>query len=126
MRKSQGNFRSRFNSTLEIHPVNEHIFICFNQETQTKYEKSIQQIKQLKEEMEELKKYYNELKAKEGFNGKTEAQLLEEKARLIVDKQNMEEQSIAYKNILKEFETLKTSHTRLSEEKNTLSTKVFH
>jgi len=95
-----------------------------HKETQTKYEKSIQQIKQLKEEMEELKKYYNELKAKEGFNGKTEAQLLEEKARLIVDKQNMEEQSIAYKNILKEFETLKTSHTRLSEEKNTLSTKI--
>ena len=76
--------------------------------------------------MEEFKKHYNELKAKEGSNGKTEAQLLEEKARLIVDKQNMEEQSIAYKNVLKEFEALKTSHTRLSEEKNNLSTKVIH
>jgi len=83
-------------------------------------------VKQLKEEVEELRKCYTELKAKEGSNGKTEAQLLEEKARLIVDKQNMEEQSIAYKNILKEFEILKTSHTRLSEEKNNLSTKVIH
>lgn len=81
-------------------------------------------MKQLKEEVEELRKCYTELKAKEGSNGKTEAQLLEEKARLIVDKQNMEEQSIAYKNILKEFEILKTSHTRLSEEKNNLSTKM--
>ena len=60
-------------------------------------------MKQLKEEVEELRKCYTELKAKEGSNGKTEAQLLEEKARLIVDKQNMEEQSIAYKNILKEL-----------------------
>ena len=74
--------------------------------------------------MEELKRCFNEIKSKDGCNGKTEEQLLEEKARLIVDKQNMEEQSIAYKNVLKEFESFKVSHTRLSEEKNGLSTKV--
>lgn len=90
-----------------------------------KYEKSIQQIKQLKDEMDELKKNYNELKTRENCNGKTEAQVLEEKARLIVDKQNMEEQTIAHKNTLKEFEVLKASHTHLAEEKNQLSTKVL-
>jgi len=95
-----------------------------HKETQAKHEKSLQQIKQLKEEMEELKRCFNEIKSKDGCNGKTEEQLLEEKARLIVDKQNMEDQSIAYKNVLKEFESFKVSHTRLSEEKNGLSTKV--
>lgn len=96
------------------------------QETQTKYEKSVQQIKQLKEELEELKKNLCEFKTKE-TNGRAmnEAQVLEEKAKLIMEKQALEEQTISYKNALKDFEAMKTRHTQLVEENANLTAKVF-
>ena len=101
--------------------------VFFNkQETQSKYEKSVQQIKQLKDELEELKRNLQEVKSKES-NGRAlnEAQLLEEKAKLIVEKQALEEQSISYKNALKEFEMMKTRHTQLVEENANLQAKVI-
>ena len=96
------------------------------QETQTKYEKSVQQIKQLKEEVEELKKNLHEFKTKE-TNGRAinEAQVLEEKAKLIMEKQALEEQTISYKNALKDFEAMKTRHTQLVEENANLTAKVY-
>lgn len=61
------------------------------------------------------------------MNGRAlnEAQLLEEKAKLIVEKQALEEQSITYKNALKEFEMMKTRHTQLVEENSNLQAKVI-
>jgi chaperonin cofactor prefoldin len=54
-----------------------------------------------------------------------DAHLLEEKARLIMDKQNLEEKTAGYKNALKEFEAVKTRHTQLVEENSGLLSKVI-
>lgn len=84
-------------------------------------------MKQLKEELEEFKRTYNEMRIREHDNkAHNEAQLLEEKARLIMEKQNLEEQSNSYKNALKDFEGMKTRHTQLVEENSSLLAKVSH
>ena len=57
-------------------------------------------------------------------NGLKEEQLLEEKAKLIVEKQSMEEQFTAYRNALKEFENLRIRHTQLVGENEDLTNKV--
>lgn len=103
---------------------------CWNsllkiQETQSKYEKSVLQLKQLKEEVEEFKRNYNEIKAREhDTKVQNDAQLLEEKARLIIEKQHLEEQTSSYKTALKDFEVMKTRHTQLVEENGSLLAKV--
>ena len=77
------------------------------QETQSKYEKSVQLIKLLKDEIEDLKRNCNEMKSKQSdVKAINDAHLLEEKARLIMDKQNLEEKTAGYKNALKEFEAV--------------------
>lgn len=58
------------------------------------------------------------------FKVQNEAQLLEEKARLIMEKQNLEEQSNSFKNALKDFEIMKIRHTQLVEENGSLLAKV--
>ena len=86
----------------------------------------MQLIKQLKDEVEELKRSCNEIKSKQNdVKALNDAHLLEEKARLIMDKQNLEEKSVGYKNALREFEVMKIRHTQLVEENSSLSSKVF-
>lgn len=65
------------------------------------------------------------MKSKES-NGRAqnEAQLLEEKAKLIVEKQALEEQSSSYRSASKEFEVMKIRHTQLVEENASLHSKV--
>lgn len=101
------------------------ILLILTQETQSKYEKSVQLIRLLKDEIEDLKRNCNELKSKQ-TDAKivNDAQLLEEKARLIMEKQNLEEKTAGYKNALKEFEMVKTRHTQLVEENCNLLSKV--
>lgn len=91
-----------------------------------KLDKSLQQAKQLKDELEDVKRNYHELKSKESSAAKTmsEEQLLEEKAKLIIEKGVLEEQSTVYRNALKEFEIMKTRHTLLVEENRDLGAKV--
>lgn len=85
----------------------------------------MQLIKQLKDEIEELKRNCNEMKSKQSdAKAVSDAQLLEEKAKLIMEKQSIEEKATGYKNALKEFEVMKTMHTQLVEENASLSTKV--
>lgn len=85
----------------------------------------MQQIKQLKDELEEVRRNCNEMKSKQSdVKAQNDAHLLEEKARLIVDKQNLEEKTVSYKNALREFEVMKIRHTQLVEENNGLVTKV--
>ena len=96
------------------------------QDTQSKYEKTVQLIKLLKDEIEDLKRNCNEMKSKQSdVKAINDAHLLEEKARLIMDKQNLEEKTAGYKNALKEFEAVKTRHTQLVEENSGLLSKVI-
>lgn len=96
-----------------------------HQETQSKYEKSVQLIKLLKDEIEDLKRNCNELKSKQSdAKAINDAHLLEEKARLIMEKQSLEEKTAGYKNALKEFEMVKTRHTQLVEENSSLLSKL--
>ncbi|XP_046639587.1 coiled-coil domain-containing protein 186-like isoform X1 [Daphnia pulicaria] len=96
-----------------------------HQETQSKYEKSVQLIKLLKDEIEDLKRNCNEMKSKQSdVKAINDAHLLEEKARLIMDKQNLEEKTAGYQNALKEFEMVKTRHTQLVEENSGLLSKL--
>lgn len=102
-------------------------YLFLTQETQSKYEKSVQLIKLLKDEIEDLKRNCNELKSKQSdAKAINDAHLLEEKARLIMEKQSLEEKTAGYKNALKEFEMVKTRHTQLVEENSSLLSKVIH
>ena len=83
----------------------------------------MQQIRQLKDEMEEAKRLCNEVKnSKESVAA--DAKILEEKARQIVDRQTMEEQIQMYRTALKEFDSIKIKHTQLSDENSKLLIKV--
>lgn len=102
-------------------------YLFLTQETQSKYEKSVQLIKLLKDEIEDLKRNCNELKSKQSdAKAINDAHLLEEKARLIMEKQSLEEKTAGYKNALKEFEMVKTRHTQLVEENSSLLSKVIN
>lgn len=96
-----------------------------HKETQTKLEKSQQQVRQLKEELEEVKRGCAEMmQAAQTAGGISHQQLLEEKARLIMDKQAMDEQLAAYNSSLKEFDHLRALHTKLVDDNRQLADKI--
>lgn len=79
----------------------------------------------MKDELEELRRSCNEMKSKQNdVRALNDAQLLEERARLIMEKQNLEEKTVSYKGALREFEVMKIRHTQLVEENTGLVSKV--